>query len=359
MAITSYTPNPKAQTTTLLQNGMTFDVNGTNFPLQQGIPIGPIYTFKVVPVPKNTICITSAQSMTAPGFMTLNSSYTVGVADTNINGDSGYLNNYISSTVKELNGNSIIYLDCERAPSYTITGGTTTNSTDVKIILTGVDYRGQPATRSVTIAANTIVGTYNFTSEILGIQYVYIDGAISTGESQISIGSSDIIGLPYFVPDVSYILQISRSQTPAYASSDWYFSYGQGWRNSPVAPPNSTSPTRGLIDGGVTGMNMDFGGGVVLRTTFFVYGADSEISNGLLNVNLNLSNPNDTYGLSNLVQVGVNVTETNTLAYPFLTSQDVTGISYASSSLTNVDNFSTTAPDMIFYQNYRNYILNN
>ena len=359
MSITSLFPNRKYQTTTMLQTGMTYDVNGTVFPLQQGVPQRSIYVYEVVPAPLASNCLSDSNDTTGEavtGFQPLNTFASI-VGDP--------ISNVSSTYVQSYNGTPTVFFDVERCPTITFEAGGGGASEECTVYFTGIDYRGVPITSTITVPSTQEAGTtITANSPMLGIQYIYIDGTIGTvGNPQIvTFGNSNCIGLPYYLSSIGNILAYgyrnvknNTSTNIDPSSFDNFFEPGNNWRNT---APSAETCARGFF---ITDDNLSQDeGDIAYMVSYYVNGGDSELNNLLQNAVFSSSNENDCYGLNAFATIGCQLTDSGTqYAYPILTSADLVGLQYASNSTTNIGSVSTTSSDSIFYKAYTDFIANN
>jgi hypothetical protein len=213
----------------------------TNIPLgtyvSDGVRTGPLYTGQVpsslVPFNPNLSLSYSSYSEYGPGIqLSTQATYNITPNLPNIVGQFTSLNNLVApvtpggagpltlrgdnSVTKVISDPSGMYVqfDWPRVPTVTVTGTTAGNR---KITLLGYDIYGNPLQHTYTVNA---IGTYP--SVVTGVNaglsipakafyqitQAYIDGAV-TGGSTISLGASDIFGLPFLVQDAGDITGIS------------------------------------------------------------------------------------------------------------------------------------------------------
>jgi hypothetical protein len=363
MAVTTILKSSSPQTTTLLQTGMCYDVNSTQFPLQQGVPVKNIYAFEVTPAPGTGVpaetCISAAQAITAAGFIPLNTTSTISGTVVTAN---------VLSTVDTYSGVSTVFLDCERCPALYF-NAPTTNVANQYCVIGGYDYRGIAVTQQITIP-NGVNGELIFDNPMAAITSVYFTGLISDGIITVSVGNSNRIGLPYFLSGNGR--SISLSTTEAYTGEGNIFSsatlstagnvvHGNIWR---VNPPSASNPCRGFLDFTQGQMDVAFDGDTYLTYTYYVNGGDSELNNLCQNVDFTAANANNTVDLSAMALLNATKTASGNLyGFPYLTPADLVGLQFSATSASIPAApalvADQTQPNNKFYTQYNQYMLNN
>lgn len=305
MALTTNVPRPNLQKTSYLRNGMSSDIEGVKFPLQSGVPIQNLYMFKVIPASFSATCVSSANYWLSGG-QPLNQV------------DTGSKPNIISTALnlKNITGFGIsnrdvtgILLDCERCLTFTFGGGTTITSTTVTV--KGFDYLGTAIEFSSVISGSvtsvTLLQPISIVTSIAFSNDFNSEG--SEGLQTVSVGNSNIIGLPYYLKDYSYVMGVSWAGT-ALASTT--ATAGKNWR---VSDPSSTpSPVRGCVT-----LPTATDGASLLTCCYYVYGSDSELNAGINNANQSALKVAS-------IQISTGPKEQNVV--PFLTKYDLTGVVY-------------------------------
>lgn len=313
MALTTIIPNTttpfvKPQSVSHISNGISTDINGVQFPLQVGVPVQNIYTFKIIPAPSSDDCVAAAQSLgqsVSGGSLTLQSSV------------QGTAPNIISQPVIFL-GQKGVLLDCERALGFSFSIPTTQ---DTVCTVTGYDYRGVAIkTTSEDIPAGTS-GTTVTTPICIVTDVSFSTNPIPNSAGTISVGNTTYIGLPYLLTNAGFI--VSAIWAGEVLDPDEII-LGYDWRT--LAELDTGSTARGFLNlfegGGTDGTNM-------LVFTYYVYGSDSEL-------NAEINNHNQ----SSLKIVGVQKTAsssyaTPTYVLPYLVEQDLVGVQINQMGLTN------------------------
>ncbi len=152
-------------------------------------PLGRIYVFDVIPQALATNNIAATQTPAAAGAITL-------TAGTNV------------KSVINIAGVSVLQLDVPRAVSVTTGAGTPTSR---NFTVSGVDYYGQPMSEviaSSAVASTTVNGKKAF-YQISGIT---VSGGTVVA---VTIGTTDIIGLPVRVTNVAYVASVKSNSTLA------------------------------------------------------------------------------------------------------------------------------------------------
>ena len=161
---------------------------GDPSPMDLGVgPLGRVYCFDSVPLAKGAAVIAAAAVWT--GAITL----TAGTGTT---------------SVVRADGVTVVQLDQPRAVSITTGAGTVTGR---NVTISGYDYYGQPM--SEVIAKGTVQSTtVNGKKAFFQIASASISGsAVVT----VSVGTTDIIGLPLRVTDAGYISRAGWNNTLA------------------------------------------------------------------------------------------------------------------------------------------------
>jgi hypothetical protein len=146
----------------------------------QGVgPLGRTYVFDIVPAALSATAVCAAQAVAAAGNATINgASAAVGVAT----------------------------FDVARNVSIVSSSASDTTQT---VTVTGTDYYGQAQTSRLTINGTT---TVNGLKSFKTITQVAVS-ALFVGN--LSVGSTDIFGLPYRVTDAGYLLRTGWNNTVA------------------------------------------------------------------------------------------------------------------------------------------------
>lgn len=154
-------------------------------PMSLGVgPLGRIYVWDVIPQTLNTAAVAASQAPSGAGSLTL----TAGAS---------------TKSVIRADGATVIQLDCARALSVN------TSTTARAVTVSGYDYYGQPMTETITVS---VAGT-----PVNGKKAFYqVAGATITGSATaVTIGTTNIIGLPIRVVDAGYIASVGWANTLA------------------------------------------------------------------------------------------------------------------------------------------------
>lgn len=152
---------------------------GDPAPMDLGVgPMGRTFMWDVIPQALSAANIAASQTPAAAGALTL----TAGTS--------------VKSVVRS-DGVTVLQLDCARAVSITlVTGGAARAYT-----VAGYDYYGQPMTEVITsVAAATTNGKKAF------YQIVSVTGAGGGSTTALTVGTTDILGLPLRVVDGGYLV---------------------------------------------------------------------------------------------------------------------------------------------------------
>jgi hypothetical protein len=154
---------------------------GDPAPMDLGVgPLGRIYVWDVVPQNLQAANIAASQTPAAAGAITL----TAGVS---------------ARSIVRPDGVSVIQLDCPRAVSIFLTTAGTARAYTV----VGYDFYGQAMSEVITTVANaTTSGKKAF------YQIVSITGAVGGSGTAITVGTTDLLGIPVRVTDGGYIAHV-------------------------------------------------------------------------------------------------------------------------------------------------------
>ena len=154
---------------------------GDPSPMDVGVgPLGRVYVWDVVPQAPVTSNIAASQTPAAAGALTLTAGTSV-------------------RSVVRTDGTTVLQLDCPRAVSVSlVTAGTARAYT-----VAGYDYYGQPMTEVITsVAAATTNGKKAF------YQIVSVTGAGGGSGTALTVGTTDVLGLPVRVTEGGYICHV-------------------------------------------------------------------------------------------------------------------------------------------------------
>jgi hypothetical protein len=181
----TYTVNTSqtASSTTIYANGNAF-LNDPSA-MDRGVgPLGRIYVFDVVPQAAVTSNIAASQTPTGAGNLTLTAGTSV-------------------RSVIRADGTTVLQLDCPRAVSVSLVVGGTARA----YTISGFDYYGQAMSEVITsVAAATTNGKKAF------YQISSISGA-GASTTAVTVGTTQIIGLPVRVTDGGYICHVGWNST--------------------------------------------------------------------------------------------------------------------------------------------------
>jgi len=162
-------------------------------PMDLGVgPVGRIYMWDVVPQALVTNNVAASQTPAAAGSLTLTAGTSV-------------------KSVVRTDGTTVLQLDLPRAVQLTTVSGTITTSRNLTV--SGYDYYGQPmseviATGTTSSAVANVAGKKAFYQ----ISSIAISGALPVA---IIVGTTDVLGLPVRVFNVSYIASVKSNNTLA------------------------------------------------------------------------------------------------------------------------------------------------
>ena len=175
-----------ATSTTIVGSGNA--LLGDPSPMELGIgPLGRVYVWDVVPQAPVTSNIAASQTPAAAGALTLTAGTSV-------------------KSVVRTDGTTVLQLDCPRAVSVSLVVGGTARAYTVA----GYDYYGQPMTEVITsVAAATTNGKKAF------YQIVSVTGAGGGSTTAVTVGTTDVLGLPVRITDAGYITRAGWNNTLA------------------------------------------------------------------------------------------------------------------------------------------------
>jgi hypothetical protein len=157
-------------------------------PMDLGVgPLGRIYVWDIVPQALVANNIATAQ--------TTSSSITL-TAGTSV------------KSITTVGGVTVLQLDCPRAVSIVSGTGTLTNR---NVTISGYDYYGQPMSEVIatgTVQSTTVAGKKAF----FQITSASISGALG---ATIAVGTTDVLGIPVRVFNVSYVASVKSNNTLA------------------------------------------------------------------------------------------------------------------------------------------------
>jgi hypothetical protein len=158
---------------------------GDPSPMDLGVgPLGRIYVWDVIPQAINTAAVAASQTASGAGALVL----TAGAS---------------AKSVVRADGTTVIQLDCARALAVN------TSTTARAVTVSGYDYYGQPMSEVITVsvAGTPVNGKKAF--------YQVSSATIAGSATAVTIGTTDIIGLPVRVVDAGYIASVGWANTLA------------------------------------------------------------------------------------------------------------------------------------------------
>ena len=186
----TYTINQSVSQGSTTLYGNTNSSFGDPSPMSLGVgPLGRIYVFDAIPQAKLATAVSAAASYAAAGYATLAAGAGVKAV--------------VLST-----GSTVYQLDVPRAVSITIGTGTIVAT---NVTVAGYDYYGQ-AMSEVISTGTTQSTTVNGAKAFYQVSSVYVAGDCG---GTISVGTTDIIGLPVRVTDAAYIARAGWNNTLA------------------------------------------------------------------------------------------------------------------------------------------------
>ena len=184
----TYTIN---QSVTAASTTMTANGNiglGDPSPMSVGVgPLGRIYVWDIIPQALNASNIAAVQTTSSTIALTAGTSV---------------------KSVTTAGGVTVLQLDCPRAVSIVSGTGTLTNR---NVTISGYDYYGQAMSEVIatgTVQSTTVAGKKAFYQ----ITSASISGALG---ATIAVGTTDVLGLPVRVFNVSYVASVKSNNTLA------------------------------------------------------------------------------------------------------------------------------------------------
>jgi hypothetical protein len=181
----TYTVN-NSQTVT--STTLTFSGDGTlndPSPMDLGVgPLGRVYVWDCVPQTLQTANIAASQTASGAGAVTL----TAGTS---------------AKSVVRPDGTTVIQLNTPRALQIN------TSTTARTITISGYDYFGQPMTEAITVAT---AGTAKSGKKAF---YQIASATINGSATAVTIGTTDILGLPVRCIDAGYVVKVGWNNTLA------------------------------------------------------------------------------------------------------------------------------------------------
>ena len=183
--IGTYTVNTSQ---TVTSTTLTFSGDGglaDPSPMDLGVgPLGRVYVWDCVPQALQTANIAASQTASGAGAVTL----TAGTSAKSV------VNTY---------GQTVIQLNTPRGLQVN------TSTTARTVTVTGYDYFGQPMTEAITV---TTAGTPKFGKKAF---YQIVSATINGSATAVTIGTSDVLGLPVRVIDAGYVVKVGWNNTLA------------------------------------------------------------------------------------------------------------------------------------------------
>jgi len=158
---------------------------GDPSPMDLGVgPLGRVYVWDCVPLTLQTANIAASQTASGSGAVTL----TAGTS---------------TKSVVRPDGVSVIQLNTPRALQIN------TSTTARTITITGYDYYGQAMTEAITVAT---AGTAKSGKKAF---YQIVSATINGSATAVTIGTTDILGLPVRCFDAGYVVKVGWNNTLA------------------------------------------------------------------------------------------------------------------------------------------------
>jgi hypothetical protein len=135
-------------------------------------PLGRVYIFDIVPATASATAVCAAQAIAAAGNATINGASASG---------------------------GVATLDVARAVNVDSTNAGDTTQT---VTVTGTDYWGQAQTETITMNGTTAVAGLKAFKTITAVA---VSAALA---GNLTVGSTDVFGLPYRITDAGYIIRV-------------------------------------------------------------------------------------------------------------------------------------------------------
>jgi len=158
---------------------------GDPAPMDLGVgPLGRVYVWDCVPQTLQTANIAASQTASGSGAVTLTAGTSV-------------------KTVTRADGTTVLQLNTPRALQIN------TSTTARTITVSGYDYYGQPMTEAITVAT---AGTAKSGAKAF---YQIASATINGSATAVTIGTTDILGLPVRCFDAGYVVKVGWNNTLA------------------------------------------------------------------------------------------------------------------------------------------------
>jgi hypothetical protein len=158
---------------------------GDPAPMDLGIgPLGRVYVWDCIPLALQTANIAASQTASGSGAVTL----TAGTS---------------AKSITNTYGQTVIQLNTPRALQIN------TSTTARTITISGYDYFGQPMTEAITVAT---AGTAKSGKKAF---YQIASATINGSATAVTIGTTDILGLPVRAIDAGYVVKVGWNNTLA------------------------------------------------------------------------------------------------------------------------------------------------
>ena len=162
-------------------------------PMDLGVgPLGRVYLWDFVPQALNTSNIVASQTPSGAGNLTLTAGTSV-------------------KSVVRADGTTVLQLNTTRALQLTTVSGTITTSRNLTI--SGYDYYGQPMTEVIaTGTTSSAVANVSGKKAFYQVSSIAINGSLPVA---ITVGTTDIFGLPVRCFDAGYVVKVGWNNTLA------------------------------------------------------------------------------------------------------------------------------------------------
>ena len=302
---------------TYLMNGLACDITGYKAPITKGVYLQNHYLYNVIPLAQNTSAIAASQRVVATGSTDPDQAFSITLS--------------FNDSVILRGSERYTLADCPRIPLLNFGAGVTVGVTTVTI--TGLDNNLKllVAQQQIPIGATGIVVS-NKAFYLISKIFFSSDPGVA-----VSVGWSDYIGIPHFVPSSNYVHSIKWNGA---AIADNLFTPGFKWRTTStdslnanyLAPTGFTADAHGYVNLSTQGSRPN--GSRMLSIFYYVYGADAELYAQAQNSIVIDSTYQTIVYASPIGQLPIRTNTSGvTFVDPYLIEQDLTGAQYPGDQL--------------------------
>lgn len=301
---------------TYLMNGLACDITGYKSPITKGVYLQNHYFYNVIPFAQNTSAIAASQRPYATGSAIADEAYSVIFS----NNDSVILRGSERYTLA----------DCPRIPILNF-GAATAAVTTVTIVGLDNNLKIVIAQKQIPLGQTATV-VLNKAFYLVSKVFFSSDPGVA-----VSVGWSNYIGIPHFVPSSNYVHNIKWNGA---AIADNLFTPGFNWRTTSIDPLNAnylaptgfTADAHGYVNLSTQGSLPD--GSRMLSIFYYVYGSDAELYAQAEN-SIVIDPTNQTiFSKTPIFQLPIRTNASaTTFIDPYLTEQDLTGAQFPGDEL--------------------------